>query len=145
MCFQSWFHLLLKVLECRWCTRAEKVLSSLRLELTAQGASLQCSEPSVIPLSYPGAQRATTHVTLIEIHPRWQNEEDEKEYFLWFPIFQSMVLFKLTAGPTEEKRPPSSSVWPVWAIFERSQWQIFFQKRPKYLVTLLPILKNITI
>ena len=34
------FHLLLKVLECRWCTQAEKVLSSLRLELVAQGTSL---------------------------------------------------------------------------------------------------------
>ena len=49
------FHLLLKVLECRWCTQAEKVLSSLRLELTAQGAALRCSKPSVIPLSYPRA------------------------------------------------------------------------------------------
>ena len=34
------FHLLLKVLECRWCTQAEKVLPSLRLVLTAQGAAL---------------------------------------------------------------------------------------------------------
>ena len=49
------FHLLLKVHECRWCTQAKKVLSSLRLELTAQGAALRCSPPSVIPLSDPGA------------------------------------------------------------------------------------------
>ena len=56
MCFQTWFNLLLKVLECRCCTQADKVLSSLRLKLTAQGAVLRCSELSVIPLSYPGTQ-----------------------------------------------------------------------------------------
>ena len=34
--------------------RAEKVLSSPGHDLTAQGTALQCLEPSVIPLSYPG-------------------------------------------------------------------------------------------
>ena len=44
---------LLKVLECGCCTRAKKVLSSPRCKLMAQGAALWCSEPSVIPFSYP--------------------------------------------------------------------------------------------
>ena len=48
------------MLECRWCTQAEKVLSLLRLELITQGAALRWSEPSVIPLSYPGARMEVT-------------------------------------------------------------------------------------
>ena len=52
--FPVLFHPLLKALECRCCTQGEKVLSSLRLEIMAQGSALQCSERSVIPLSYPG-------------------------------------------------------------------------------------------
>ena len=28
------------------------------------------------------------------------------------------------------------SVWPDWAIFDTSRWQIFFQNRPKYFETL---------
>ena len=47
--------ILLKFLECRCCTQAQKVLSSLRLKLTAWMAALGCSKPSVIPLSYPSA------------------------------------------------------------------------------------------
>ena len=34
------------------------------------------------------------------------------------------------------------SVWPDWAIFESSWWQIWFQKKPNYLVTFLAILKT---
>ena len=62
LCFLSWFHPPLKVLECRCCTQAEKVLSSPRLQLMGQGTALQCYEPSVIPLSHPGSTRSSTYL-----------------------------------------------------------------------------------
>ena len=35
------------------------------------------------------------------------------------------------------------SVWPDWAIFESSLWQIFLQKWPKYLLTFGAIMKTL--
>ena len=44
-----------KIFWCRFCTRAKKN-SLVRHKLTAQDAAYWCSEPSVIPLSCPGAR-----------------------------------------------------------------------------------------
>ena len=55
--FPVLLHPLLKANACRCCTRAIKVFFSLRLELTAQSEAHWCSEPSVLPLSYPGTQK----------------------------------------------------------------------------------------
>ena len=46
--------------------------------------------------------------------------------------------FSITKPP---RRLKSSTVWPDWAIFENSWWQICFQKDAKYLMTFWALLK----
>ena len=79
--FPSLFHHLLKVLECRCCTPAETVLSPLRLKLTAQGAAHQCAEPSVIPLSYPGAHCSPNVSVSLRVVQDWYSAATRRQLF----------------------------------------------------------------
>ena len=51
----------------------------------------------------------------------------------------SLLLFTLVVHQTHASR----SVWPDWAIFEKSWWHIFSKKKPKLMITFWAKVKSI--